>query len=85
MKDLYTEEKPVPRTETDLLMAKVEEYKSLVEKLIPQQLTPVAEPSVNGTAPKVYLDKQEVIAELDKRGVKHDKRKNKAELEKLLI
>ena len=31
-----------------------------------------------------YKDKAEVLAELEKRGIAHDKRKNKAELEKLL-
>ncbi len=33
---------------------------------------------------KGYSDKQEVIAELEKRGIKHDKRKSKEDLEKLL-
>lgn len=36
------------------------------------------------TTPKVYQDKQEVIAELEKRGIQHDKRASKANLEKLL-
>lgn len=35
-------------------------------------------------APKVFQDKQEVIAELEKLGIKHDKRKGKADLEKLV-
>lgn len=35
-------------------------------------------------APTAFMDKAEVIAELDKRGIQHDKRKSKADLEKLL-
>ncbi len=35
--------------------------------------------------PKVYQDKAEVIAELEKRQIPHDKRKGKADLEKLLL
>ena len=34
--------------------------------------------------PTVFQDKQDVIKELEKRGIKHDKRKNKADLEALL-
>lgn len=107
--DLYTEAKPAAVSQTDLLMAKVEEYKKMVDTLVaggipapvapvaPQTvppvvtepiapviapIAPVVPPVVSG--PKVYQDKQEVIAELDKRGIKHDKRKSKADLEKLL-
>lgn len=36
------------------------------------------------TTQKVYQDKQEVMAELDKRGIKYDKRKGKDTLEALL-
>lgn len=94
--DLYTEDKPVAITETDRLMAKVEEYKKMVDKLLtitPQATpAPAAEstagidviPTIQTNQTVTFQDKQEVIAELEKRGVKHDKRKNKAELEKLL-
>ncbi len=97
--EMYTEAKPTPVSETDRLMAKVEEYRLMVEKLMPNATqapvepveTPkeLEKPSVPATTPEpvkeqVFADKQDVIAELDKRGIKHDKRSNKATLEKLL-
>lgn len=85
--DLYSEDKPVAMSETDKLMAKVEEYKKMVDTLISSKgetvSTPVVEPAP-ATAPLVYQDKGEVIAELTKRGIKFDARQNKANLEKLL-
>jgi len=87
--DLYTEAKPVAQTETDKLMAKVEEYKAMVDKLLPKvEEKPVeiaVETPVVPTTPKVYLDKQEVIAELEKRGLKFDRRQTKSNLEKLIV
>jgi hypothetical protein len=93
---MYVEDKPVAMSETDRLMAKVEEYKAMVEQLIPK--TEVARPEEdvepepttdNQTAttndPVAYKDKSEVIAELTKRQIKFDARKSKAELEKLLV
>lgn len=83
--DLYTEAKPTAMSETDKLMAKVEEYKAMVDKLIPKtENTPEVEVTVEKTVPQTYQDKAEVIAELTKRAIKFDARKNKAELEKLL-
>ena len=88
--DLYMESKPVTMSETDRLMAKVEEYKAMVDKLIPQQEVKVEEPVVDAPnavipdAPQAYTDKAEVIAELTKRGIKFDARQNKSNLEKLL-
>lgn len=112
--DLYTEAKPIGQTETERLMAKVEEYRALTEELLrknaapvpqsvaaqPEAAAPVAAPveeapaspepvaaapaAAEPTAPAVFKDKQEVLAELEKRGIKHDKRKSKADLEKLL-
>lgn len=79
IKDLYTEDKPVAMTETDKLMAKVEEYKAMVDKLIPN----VEEKAVASEKTE-FQDKQEVIAELEKREIVHDKRKSKDELVKLL-
>lgn len=95
LKDLYTEEKPVAMSETDKLMAKVEEYKAMVEKLLPKTEIPEQPPQDNAhviegaeqfPAPDniVYQDKKEVIDELTKRDIKFDARKNKADLEKLL-
>lgn len=69
----YQEEKPIAETEVDILMRKFEELNKTIETL---------------TAEKVdssgYKDKQEVIDELDKRGIQHDKRQSKASLEELL-
>lgn len=98
--EMYSENKPAAMSETDKLMAKVEEYKQMVEKLIPaaemnkangapastegnDPVVPPANPSEGG--PKVYQDKQDVIAELEKRQIAHDKRKSKEDLEKLLV
>lgn len=79
LKELYQEEKPVAQSETDKLMAKVEEYKKMVDTLVANA------PTQATVAPLTqFSDKQEVIAELEKRGIPHDKRKNKAELSKLL-
>ena len=84
--ELYTEDKPVMQSETDKLMAKVEEYKSMVEKLLPKAEveTVVEKPTEVKTETKVYQDKQEVIAELEKRGIKFDRRQSKENLVKLL-
>ena len=82
--EMYTEEKPTAMSETDRLMAKVEEYKSMVDKLIP---TSEAEgsPQESPEAPKVYSDKSEVIAELNKRKITFNARLSKDNLEKLLV
>lgn len=102
LKELYTEEKPVAMSETDKLMAKVEEYKKMVEQLLPKKVEEnppqqtqdeaqishqnVENPKVSESQAQspVYQDKKDVIAELEKRQIPHDKRKNKADLEKLL-
>lgn len=89
--ELYSEVKPVAQSETDKLMAKVEEYKKMVDSLIANKSSDVPVKSTE-TVPvidplsgqKVYQDKAEVIAELNKRGIKFDARSNKANLEKLL-
>lgn len=104
--DLYTEEKPIAQSETDKLMAKVEQLKGMVDSLIKDKAVPAENPvkiEVVPTQPPVdndhvapgaeqfrapngvvYQDKQEVIAELEKRQIAHDKRQSKATLEKLL-
>lgn len=90
--DLYTEDKPIAQSETDKLMEKVEEYKKMVDKLLISNVKPGEQAPVTavGSEPVLpseqiaFQDKKEVIAELEKRGVPHDKRKSKAELEKLL-
>lgn len=82
--EMYSESKPVAQSETDKLMAKVEEYKSMVEKLLPKAAEPVVVQAVASTS-QTFADKQEVIAELEKRGVKFDRRQTKSNLEKLLV
>lgn len=87
LKELYTEDKPVAMTETDKLMARVEEYKKTVDALLAstKNEAPIA-PTVPTTASgSVYKDKLEVITELEVRGIKFDRRLNKAALEKLLV
>ena len=90
--DLYTQERPVAQTETQRLMQMVDDLNKTVEGLKPKPV--VDEPvtaDVSGSpeikAPeenKVYQDKKEVIEELEKRGIQHDKRKSKDDLAKLL-
>lgn len=90
--DQYSESKPTAVSETDKLMAKVEEYRKMVESLISSKEvtengnfdTEVKNESISDVS-KVFLDKQEVIAELEKRGIKHDKRLSKDILEKLIV
>lgn len=98
IKELYTEEKAIAPTQTELLLAKVEEYKKLVEEKLGPLTPKVEEPKVEGDVkieqpektvqseakPIVFQDKQEVIAELEKRGIKFDRRASKVTLEKLL-
>tara|TARA_R110000868_G_scaffold86958_1_gene243514 strand:- start:5399 stop:5968 length:570 start_codon:yes stop_codon:yes gene_type:complete len=84
--EMYSEEKPAAVSETDRLMAKVEEYKAMVDKLIPKQdagEAKTSDPKTDAT-PSQYADKADVIAELAKRGIKYDARQNKATLEKLI-
>lgn len=89
IKDLYSEQKPIAQSETDKLMAKVEEYRLQVEKLLSKEPGSSTEVKVENAnpqnAPLEFKDKQEVIAELTKRGVKFDPRQKKADLLKLLV
>jgi len=49
-----------------------------------EQTTPSPVASIPDAEPKKFLDKKQVIDELEKRGIRHDKRKSQADLEKLL-
>lgn len=92
--ELYSEQKAVPQTETEKLMAKFEEYKKLTDERIMElsggkvsTIAPVQEKEPETPiVPEVltYKDKAEVIAELEKRGIAHSKRDSKDTLEKLL-
>lgn len=69
----YQESSPVEESETDKLMKKFDELNKTVEGLKGSKV------SSEG-----FQDKQQVIAELEKREIVHDKRQSKATLEKLL-
>lgn len=95
IKELYAQQVPVAQTETQRLMAEVEKLKQLFDekeaKRVQEGLPKEPVQSVRElVAPELstnkigYQDKQEVIAELEKRGITHDKRMTKANLEKLL-
>lgn len=75
----YQEEKPIKESETDKLMRQYQELNSLVQGLVKSGVK-----IPEAATPGVYKDKKEVIAELTKREIKHDPRKSKADLEKLL-
>jgi len=93
--DLYSENKPVAQSETEKLLAKVEELRAWKESVEAKDksseptesiIEPIVDTNedIKETPKRVFLDKAEVLAELEKRGIKHDKRKNKDDLEKLL-
>lgn len=70
LSDEFEEEKVVPKTAAEVMVQKIEE----LNKNQPESPAPTTG----------YKDKQDVIAELDKRGIKHDKRQGKDKLEALL-
>lgn len=90
LKELYTEQRPVAQSETERLLAKVEELNRWKESMeAKNNLVSNTPENVVSTPNTVsgsvgYQDKAEVIAELNKRGIKFDARQNKANLEKLL-
>lgn len=96
--DLYTEAKPIAQTETQRLLAKVEELNKWKEGIEAERTAKPNEqkvesgvlikPSVPEVSPSQstgYADKADVIAELNKRGIKFDARQNKSNLEKLIV
>jgi hypothetical protein len=96
MTELYSESRPVQQSQADILMAKVAELEKLFKEkqaketvsVAPTEVDSAEKPVTPTDSPKsdkkVYLDKAEVIAELTKRGIAHDKRQGKDTLEKLL-
>jgi hypothetical protein len=68
--EAYAEEKPRVMSKEDAMFARVAELNKVSEEPI---------------SPKGYMDKGEVMAELEKRGIKFDARQSKANLEKLLV
>ena len=100
IKDLYTEQKPIKQSESEILLAKIEEFKRVYgDKLDQVTQSPVADdvapqsgntevntvPTVGTDAKGVYKDKAEVITELEKRGIRFNARSSKDTLEKLLV
>lgn len=71
----YVEDKPKALTEDDKMHEKIKELMSWKESMEKDS----KEVSLGG-----FADKQEVIDELEKRGIKFDRRKSKKELEKLI-
>lgn len=71
-----------PRTENEILMDRIAKLEKMLQKEDKEEVNqePVQPIAQNG----VYTDKAEVIAELNKRGIKFDSRQNKQNLEKLL-
>lgn len=86
MTELYTESKPITVSETDRLMQRVAELEKLFKdgKGVESKPEPKLEVKSEIKTDKAYQDKAEVIAALEARGIAHDKRKKKEELEKLL-
>lgn len=94
--ELYSEQKPVQQSETDRLFALVEQYKKLSEDLINKvpvstepmkvpEISAITTPSIEPVKGQVFQDKGDVIAELEKRGVKFDRRLTKENLQKLIV
>lgn len=92
--ELYSENKPAKLSETDILLAKLEDYRKLTDEKFAQlaaqtvaqetKSETILPPVVTPEGKITYQDKAEVLAELEKRGIKHDKRSNKETLEALL-
>lgn len=90
--EMYSEAKPIAQTETDRLMAKVEEYKQMVDKLLDQKapeapvlaVVPVTDSVTIKPVATVFQDKSDVIKELERLNIVHNKRSNQSTLEALL-
>jgi len=60
------------------------EQKPIAQTETDRLIATVIPPTANPAAPLVFQDKGDVLAELERRNIPHDKRKSKIELEKLL-
>lgn len=74
----YEEERKAPQTQAEIIAQKIEELNRLTEAL-PSTTKDSVEVASDG-----YMDKAQVIAELQKRNIKFDARMNKTSLERLL-
>ena len=85
--EMYSEDKPVAKTQTDVLFERIQALESLIkgqdakkeEVLVAKESIPAPEEVV-----LTFQDKQQVLLELEKRGIPHDKRASQAKLEELL-
>lgn len=73
----YAEERVAPKTEAEVIAAKVAELNKEFPTGTPTDVK-------TDVAQATYSDKAEVIAELERRNIKHDKRQAKDKLEALL-
>lgn len=75
--------KPAPPelSEAEKMRERVESLNSMNEEMNEED----GIEEVDKSSPVTYADKAEVIAELEKRGISHDKRKSKDKLEQLLV
>lgn len=76
--DVYEEELPAPRSESEIMRDKITQLNAVVAS----DESKNTDPSVPLTSN--YVDKAEVILELQRRGITFDARQSKANLEKLL-
>ena len=100
IEEMYSEDKPAAQTETDKLFARIAALEALVTAGKPAEEAPAAPavvepveavgaavaqvPAAEEDPTKTFKDKAEVLAELEKRNIPHDKRATKAALEALL-
>lgn len=98
--EMYSEDKPAAQSQTDILFDRIAKLEALIkdkpEESAPVVVPPTPEDTLQApadlatvTLPKEdvvsgYKDKQEVIKELEKRNIPHNKRDSQAKLEELL-
>lgn len=95
--EMYSEDKPAAKSQTDVLFERIAKLEALVADKADEPAPTVKEEPVVAAAPAAptaapvaettvagFKDKQEVLAELEKRGIAHDKRASKEKLEELL-
>jgi len=78
--EMYTEAKEKTLSETEIMMAKIEQYNAAVEVLVPD----IKEKTETEVVESKFSDKSDVIKELETRGIKFNARLGKDKLEELL-
>lgn len=92
MVEVYEESRPIPKTEADAMVERVKNLNDTVDSMDEENISAPkggnapfnGEPTDTVASDVVYKDKGEVIAELDKRGIKYDPRSSKTMLESFL-